>query len=105
MSLIQNPATEKACELVNGIRRRVDRSPTDFHKLLEYLREKGGRYHDILRLLEETYSATELPSEASLASFPVPFFSAQEKNGTGNEAKASRDSHASAPSPQPIGES
>ncbi len=28
-------ASEKACELVNGIRRRVDHSPTDFHKLRE----------------------------------------------------------------------
>ncbi len=55
----------KACELVSGIRRRVEQFPTDFHKLLSYLRKQDGKYDDILKLLEETYSATELPSEAS----------------------------------------
>ncbi len=58
-------ASEKACEVVSGIRRRVDQSPTDFHKLIGYLRENESRYRDILKLLEETYSAIELPSEAS----------------------------------------
>ncbi len=57
--------SDKACELVSGIRRRVKQSPTDFHKLIGYLRENGSRYRDILKLLEETYSAIELPSEAS----------------------------------------
>ncbi len=57
--------SDKACELVSGIRRRVEQFPTNFHKLLSYLRKQDGKYDDILKLLEETYSATELPSEAS----------------------------------------
>ncbi len=58
--------SDKACELVSGIRRRMEQSPTDFHKLMDYLKsQEEGKYREIVRLLEETYSATELPSKAS----------------------------------------
>ncbi len=64
-------ASEKACDIISGIRRRVDQSPTDFHKLKGYLRENKTRNQHILKLLEETYSATELSSCDSQASaFP-----------------------------------
>ena len=63
---------DKACVLVSGIRRRVEQSPTDFHKLVGYLKEKGDRYRTIVKLLEETYSALELPSEASCDSQASP---------------------------------
>ncbi len=63
---------DKACVLVSDIRRRVEHYPTDFHKLVGYLKGKGGRYRNIVKLLEETYSAVELPSEASCDSPASP---------------------------------
>ena len=36
--------SRKASVLVSGIRRRVEQSPTDFHKLVGYLKEEGDKY-------------------------------------------------------------
>ena len=46
-------ASDKADELVSGIRRRVKQSPTNFHKLVDSLRNKEGKYKDILEILEK----------------------------------------------------
>ena len=58
-------ASDRACELVSGIRRTVERSPTQYHKLVTYLRENGDRYNDIVKMLEEEYLTSELSSMAS----------------------------------------
>ncbi len=51
--------SDKAIELVNGIRRRVEQSPTDFHKFMDHLRKQGSRYGDIVKLLDERYLAAK----------------------------------------------
>ena len=55
----------KACELVSGIRRTVERSPTQYHKLVSYLRENGDRYNDIVKILDEEYSKSVSSSMTS----------------------------------------
>ncbi len=51
--------SEKAIELVSGIRRRVEQSPTDFHKFMDHLRNEESRYGDIVKLLDERYLAAK----------------------------------------------
>ena len=58
-------ASDRACELVSGIRRTVERSPTQYNKLVSFLREKGDRYNDIVKILDEEYSTSELSSMTS----------------------------------------
>ena len=58
-------ASDKACELVSGIRRAVERSPTNYNKLVSFLRENGDRYNDIVKILEEEYLKSVLSSLTS----------------------------------------
>ena len=58
--------SDKACELVSGIRRTVEKSPTQYHQLVTYLRENRDKYGDIAKILDEQYSKkSELSSKAS----------------------------------------
>ncbi len=65
-------ASDKADELVNGIRRGVEQSPTYFHKLVDSLRNKEGKYKDILEIIEKTYSELSTSCDQASALSPQP---------------------------------
>ena len=55
--------TQKAHELVTGIRRQVELGPGSYHTLVDRLRAGGALYSGIVKILDEEYHGT---SQASL---------------------------------------
>ncbi len=60
-------------QLVSGIRKKVELSPTNFHTLVKLLRKEKDKYSDILKILEETYLPSEVPCDSQVSALsPQP---------------------------------